>query len=137
MANSPHGGADSVLSTMVHRIARGDQVAFAAMYEGLSGEVRDRVGARLSDLQQVEFVVSATFLEVWRLSRFHAEPAGDVRAWVYAVVDARVYESLRLSRDVAAPGSAAAKRGWWWAGFAGVHDSRREHEFRAVLARPG
>jgi hypothetical protein len=93
---APSRHSAQVLSRLVHRIARGDRAAFVVLSEALHGEVGARVAARLGASRQSRLVVDATFVDVWLLAGSPGGPAGDVRAWVNAIADARTAEALRF-----------------------------------------
>ena len=99
---------------LVHRIRRGDQEAFAGLCSALTAEVHELVRVGVRDPRQVDLVVSSTFVEVWRLARFHGEPDGDVRAWVCAVADRRMGQWLRSGPDgTIGDVEATGAHGWW------------------------
>lgn len=82
--------------------ARGDQAAFAQLYDHLAGIVHGVVRRVLRDPAQSEEVTQEVFVEVWRnASRF--EPArGAARTWILTIAHRRAVDRVRseqASRD--------------------------------------
>lgn len=84
-----------VLGSLVTHIARGDKAAFRRLYARLHTAVCDHVAGILSRRADVPAVVSATFVEVWWLSRHHTRPGADVRTWIAGIATARASERER------------------------------------------
>jgi DNA-directed RNA polymerase specialized sigma24 family protein len=111
------------LNGLVRGVARRDRAAFAALYDLLSGEIGVQVNAQLDNPRQRATVAHATFVELWRLAPAHAA-CPDARAWVHAIVAARIQEVLRCN-EVLGPDP-------WWADFEAVHESCRRQQFQAL-----
>lgn len=91
-------GADDVLVELVTRTARGDDRAFAGLYEALAGPVYGMVLRVLRDPAQSEEVTQEVLVEVWRqASRFSAE-RGSVRSWVLTVAHRRAVDRVRSAQ---------------------------------------
>ncbi len=59
------------LITLVRRVARADERAFARLYDTLAPAVAARISAAVPDPADVAATTSTTFVEVWRLAWFH------------------------------------------------------------------
>src|SRR5690348_18370348 len=84
----PEGG-EQHLDGLLARVARGDQAAFEAIYDGLAGPVYGLIHRVVRDPAQSEEVSQEVLLEVWRTaSRF--DPAkGSAAAWVVTIAHRR------------------------------------------------
>jgi DNA-directed RNA polymerase specialized sigma24 family protein len=91
----PHDGAEPLdrVGELLERIARGDQVALARLYDLLSPRVFGTILAVLPDRARGEEVLQETFLEVWRTASRAAPGAGGGRPWVLAIAHRRALEA--------------------------------------------
>jgi len=92
-----HGGPDSRLALLMQQMAAGDRAAFGDVYDLLSGDVRRRAQATLTDARDVDAVVAATFLQVWWLAALHDGQADDTRRWISLVAVGRIAERHRTT----------------------------------------
>ncbi len=92
----PGGAAD--LGGLLGRVARGDHMAFEAIYDALAPSVFGLVRRVVRDPEQSEEVTQDVLLEVWRAaSRF--EPArGSALAWVMTVAHRRAVDRVRSAQ---------------------------------------
>ena len=101
------------LGALLARVARGDQEAYAAVYDRTAGPVLGVVRAVVRDPAQSEEVVQEVLLDVWRsASRFDAE-MGSASAWVMTLAHRRAVDRVRseqkaAERDRRVPSSATA-----------------------------
>jgi RNA polymerase sigma-70 factor, ECF subfamily len=106
------GGADD-LAVLLARVARGDQDAYAAVYDRTAGQVLGVVLAVVRDPAQSEEVVQEVLLDVWRsASRFDPE-LGSASAWVMTLAHRRAVDRVRSEQKAAererrVPSSATA-----------------------------
>ena len=93
-------GADE-LGALLGRVARGDQDAYAAVYDRTAGQVLGLVLAVVRDPAQSEEVTQEVLLDVWRsASRFDAE-LGSAAAWVMTLAHRRAVDRVRSEQKAA------------------------------------
>ena len=95
---APHPGAPvgaPDLVALLKRSARGDQAAFATLYDATSARVHGLVLRVVRDRAQSEEVTQEVFLEVWRqASRF--DPArGSALAWLMTIAHRKAVDRVR------------------------------------------
>jgi RNA polymerase sigma-70 factor (ECF subfamily) len=90
----PHTLGDELAFVMV-RAGRGDQRAFADLYDSISGLVHGVVLRVVRDPSHADEVTQEVFLELWRLApRFDPE-RGTVRGWAATVAHRRAVDRVR------------------------------------------
>jgi len=92
---SPPPGDDTDLERLLALVARGDQDAFEALYDKLSGPAYGLVRKVLRDRAQSEEITQEVMLEVWRAaSRF--DPArGSATSWALTIAHRRAVDRVR------------------------------------------
>jgi len=89
------------LGTLLTRVARGDQDAYAAVYDRTAGQVLGLVLTVVRDPAQSEEVMQEVLLDVWRsASRFDAE-LGSAAAWVMTLAHRRAVDRVRSEQKAA------------------------------------
>ncbi|MEU4028481.1 sigma-70 family RNA polymerase sigma factor [Streptomyces anulatus] len=102
----PTPGPD--LQELLVRVARGDQDAFAGVYDAVSGPVLGLVRSVLRDPAQSEEVAQEVLVEVWRTApRFRAS-RGSAMNWVLTVAHHRAVDRVRSAESAAAREHKAA-----------------------------
>ncbi|MEV7657250.1 sigma-70 family RNA polymerase sigma factor [Streptomyces anulatus] len=102
----PAPGPD--LQELLVRVARGDQDAFAGVYDAVSGPVLGLVRSVLRDPAQSEEVAQEVMVEVWRTApRFRAS-RGSAMNWVLTVAHHRAVDRVRSAESAAAREHKAA-----------------------------
>lgn len=102
----PSPGPD--LQELLVRVARGDQDAFAKVYDAVSGPVLGLVRSVLRDPAQSEEVAQEVLVEVWRTApRFHAS-RGSAMNWVLTLAHHRAVDRVRSAEASAAREHKAA-----------------------------
>ena len=83
------------LAPLVERAQRGDETAFAALYQGRAGDVYRYVRSILRDPTVAEDVTSQTFLQAWQ-SLPRLRNAGRFDAWLFRIAhNAAISEARR------------------------------------------
>ncbi|MFJ7058488.1 sigma-70 family RNA polymerase sigma factor [Streptomyces griseobrunneus] len=102
----PSPGPD--LQELLVRVARGDQNAFAKVYDAVSGPVLGLVRSVLRDPAQSEEVAQEVLVEVWRTApRFQAS-RGSAMNWVLTLAHHRAVDRVRSAEASAAREHKAA-----------------------------
>jgi RNA polymerase sigma-70 factor, ECF subfamily len=83
------------LETCIGRVAGGDQVAFATIYDQLAATVFGVARRVLRDPSQAEEVTQEVFTEVWRQSARFDASRGSVRTWVLTIAHRRSVDRVR------------------------------------------
>jgi RNA polymerase sigma-70 factor (ECF subfamily) len=86
--------ADDLLA----RVARGDDEAFAALYDELSPVVYGLCRRVLRDPAEAEEVAQEAFLQVWRTAPRYDPERGSARSWCTAIAHARAVDRVRSSQ---------------------------------------
>ena len=95
------GRGTEQLGALLGRVARGDQNAYAAVYDRTAGQVLGLVLAIVRDPAQSEEVTQEVLLDVWRsASRFDAE-LGSAAAWVMTLAHRRAVDRVRSEQKSA------------------------------------
>jgi RNA polymerase sigma-70 factor (ECF subfamily) len=96
----PEDGADSVdlIGVLLLQIARGDQFAFARMYDLLSPRVFGLILRVLVDRSQSEEVLQEVFLEVWQSAGRFAPNRGQGRSWILTIAHRRAVDRVRSAQ---------------------------------------
>ena len=92
------------LVNLVQQIANENHDAFTALYQVLSPALRTIAQSRIFEPLDAAAVLSATFVEVWRMARFHTNSDTDVYAWATDIV-------LRRATDRWPPAAAPNRHG--------------------------
>lgn len=84
---------------LLQRVGRGDQVAFAQLYDSMAGLVHGVVLRVVRDPSHTEEVVQEVFVELWRVApRFDAE-RGTVTSWVATIAHRRAVDRVRSEQS--------------------------------------
>jgi RNA polymerase sigma-70 factor, ECF subfamily len=95
------GGSD--LAGLLARVARGDQAAFATVYDRAAAQVFGLVLRVVRDPAQSEEVTQEVMLEVWRTASRFDPHRGSATAWLMTLAHRRAVDRVRS-------GLAAAQR---------------------------
>lgn len=83
-------------------VARGDEAAFAELYDRMAGQVFGVVRRVVRDPAQSEEVAQEVFVEVWRTAARFEPDRGSTRTWVLTMAHRRAIDRVRseqASRD--------------------------------------
>lgn len=83
------------LAVLMQRAGRGDQDAFAALYDATAGLVHGIVLRVVRDPAQSEEVVQEVFVEVWRLAPRFDGTRGTVTSWMATMAHRRAVDRVR------------------------------------------
>jgi RNA polymerase sigma-70 factor (ECF subfamily) len=90
---------DDPLTLLLQRAGRGDQAAFAELYDSLSPLVHGVVLKVVRDPAQSEEVTQEVFVELWRLAARFDESRGSVTSWVATVAHRRAIDRVRSEQS--------------------------------------
>ncbi|MFF2326266.1 MULTISPECIES: sigma-70 family RNA polymerase sigma factor [unclassified Streptomyces] len=105
------GGAPSArpdLQELLGMVARGDQDAFAQVYDAVSGPVLGLVRSVLRDPAQSEEVAQEVLVEVWRTAPRFRAARGSAMNWVLTLAHRRAVDRVRSAEAAAARDHRAA-----------------------------
>jgi len=102
--SSPPGpvpGGDEVaeLATLLTRSSRGDEAAFATLYDRTSSRVYGLARRVVRDPAQAEEVAQEAYLEIWRQSARYDGSRGSVLGWMLTIVHRRAVDRVRSSES--------------------------------------
>lgn len=90
----------AVLADYLRRCARGDEQAFAALYDATAARVHGLVLRVLRDPAQAEEVTQEVFLQVWRTAARFDEDKGSALAWLMTLAHRRAVDRVRAAEAV-------------------------------------
>jgi RNA polymerase sigma-70 factor (ECF subfamily) len=83
------------LPDLLRRSARGDEGAFAELYDAMAARVYGLVRRVVRDPHQSEEVAQEAFLEVWRSSARYEAERGSAQAWILTIAHRRAVDRVR------------------------------------------
>jgi DNA-directed RNA polymerase specialized sigma24 family protein len=125
------------LAQLVRRVAASDLTAFVLLYDALSSEVRQQVGAVLSAGDAVDAVVAATFLQVWWLAPFRGPDDEDVPAWIRGIASGRIADRRRNAVVTPPADHVPAQQRLPWSVLSGAYDETVGVVLAGLLGRRG
>lgn len=93
--HSPEGTGVLTLAELLRRSARGDEDAFAQLYDETSARVHGLVLRVVRDPAQAEEVTQETYLQVWRTAAKYAEDKGSAISWLMTLAHRRAVDRVR------------------------------------------
>ncbi|WP_435770351.1 ECF RNA polymerase sigma factor SigK [Nocardioides sp. SYSU DS0651] len=102
-AGVPHPGAPAGadLAELLNRSARGDQAAFAQLYDATAARVHGLVVRVVRDPAQAEEVTQEAFLEVWRTASRYDAARGSALAWLMTLAHRKAVDRVRSAEAAA------------------------------------
>jgi len=89
------------LDDLLIHVARGDQLAFEALYDLMAGPVYGVIRRVLRDPPQSEEVAQEVLLEVWRTAARFDPAVGGAATWVMTIAHRRAIDRVRSTRAAA------------------------------------
>jgi len=90
------GGSGALdLGELFRRSARGDESAFAAVYDATAARVHGLVLRVIRDPAQAEEVTQETFLEAWRIASRFDPDRGSALSWLLTLAHRRAVDRVR------------------------------------------
>ncbi len=86
---------DDPLGKLLSRAGRGDQAAFADLYDALSPLLHGIVLKVVRDRTQSDEVTQEAFIELWRLAPRYDASRGSVRSWAVTLAHRRAIDRVR------------------------------------------
>ncbi|MDL4813221.1 ECF RNA polymerase sigma factor SigK [Actinomadura opuntiae] len=86
------------LAELLGRVARGDQDAFAQVYERLSGPVYGLALRVVRDPAQAEEIAQDVLVELWRKAAHYRPERGSATSWALTVAHRRAVDRVRSSQ---------------------------------------
>ena len=83
------------LSDLLVRTARGDEVAFAAIFDGLGASVYGLARRVIRDPARAEEIAQEVFLQVWQTAARFDPDRGSARSWVMTLAHRRAVDAVR------------------------------------------
>lgn len=90
------------LAVLLGQVARGDQAAFAAVYDQVAGKVFGLVRTVLRDPAQAEEVCQEVLLDVWRDAARFDTSRGTAMAWLMTLAHRRAVDRVRSQQAATA-----------------------------------
>lgn len=87
--------AAPVLSELLNLSARGDQAAFAQLYDAMASRVFGLAVRVVRDPAQAEEVTQEAFLEIWRMASRYDVERGSATAWMLTIVHRKAVDRVR------------------------------------------
>ncbi|MEU1042588.1 sigma-70 family RNA polymerase sigma factor [Streptomyces sp. NPDC005551] len=106
IGRSPY--AEPSLQDLMGEVARGDQEAFASLYDAVASPVLGIVRRVLRDQAQSEEVTQEVLVEVWRTAARYRPERGSVMNWVLTLAHQRAVDRVRSVEAAAARDHRAA-----------------------------
>jgi RNA polymerase sigma-70 factor (ECF subfamily) len=107
----PEAAPADDLAPLLTRVARGDQAAFAALYDSAAGLVFGAVRRIVRDPGQSEEVTQDVLLEVWRTAARFDTRRGSGLAWMMTMAHRRAVDRIRSEQAAAARERRAGQDG--------------------------
>ncbi|MBC9719256.1 sigma-70 family RNA polymerase sigma factor [Streptomyces sp. TRM66268-LWL] len=98
---TPQPGTGPDLDARLTEVARGDQEAFTALYDAVSGPVLGLVRSVLRDPAQSEEVMQEVLVEVWRTAARFRPEKGSAMTWVMTLAHRRAIDRVRSAQAAA------------------------------------
>lgn len=98
--SSPDAAGAATLASRLRLSARGDEQAFAELYDATSARVHGLVLRVIRDPAQAEEVTQEVYLQVWRTAARYDETKGSAMAWLMTLAHRRAVDRVRAAEAV-------------------------------------
>lgn len=88
------------LDLLLGKVSRGDNAAFATLYDQLSGSVHGLALRVVRDPARAEEVTQDVFLEVWKNSTRFDRAKGKAKTWILTIAHRRAVDAVRRSESL-------------------------------------
>ncbi|WP_424210975.1 ECF RNA polymerase sigma factor SigK [Streptomyces sp. BI20] len=95
-------GEPDPLPGLIEQTARGDQDAFARLYDAVAGAVLGVVTRVVRDRAQSEEVAQEVMIDVWRQAARYRADKGSVMGWVLTIAHRRAVDRVRSAQAATA-----------------------------------
>jgi RNA polymerase sigma-70 factor (ECF subfamily) len=92
------GGGPATADDLLRRVARGDEAAFAALYDLLSARVYGLILRVVRDPAQSEEVAQEALVDVWRRAPSFDPDRGSATAWIMTLAHRRAVDRVRSAQ---------------------------------------
>lgn len=89
----------TVLAGVLTRVGRGDQPAFAELYDATASLVHGIVLKVVRDPSQAEEITQEIFVEIWRLAPRYDSGRGSVKSWIATIAHRRAVDRVRSEQS--------------------------------------
>ena len=89
------GASGSDLADLLRRSARGDETAFAALYDATSARVFGLALRVVRDPAQAEEIAQESFLEIWRTAARFDPARGSALSWLLTITHRKAVDRVR------------------------------------------
>ncbi len=89
------GVPETPLSTLMVRVAKGDEAAFAALYDRTSAAVHGLARRVVRDPARAEEITQEVYLQVWRTAGRYDPDRGSAKSWLLTVAHRRAVDVVR------------------------------------------
>ena len=91
--------APPTLEDLLSKVSRGDQTAFAALYDRVGAQVYGLVRRVLRDPSQSEEITQVVLLEVWRSATRFDRTRGSANGWIMTMAHRRAVDRVRSEQS--------------------------------------
>lgn len=95
---SPDGAAGDRLVALLRQSARGDQAAFAALYDATAARLHGLVLRVIRDPAQADEVTQEAYLEIWRTAARFDAARGSAISWLMTIGHRRAVDRVRSAQ---------------------------------------
>jgi RNA polymerase sigma-70 factor (ECF subfamily) len=95
IVGAPEAGSPADLNELLGRTARGDEAAFAAVYDAMGASVYGLARRVIRDPARAEEVAQEVFLQVWQTAARFDPQRGRAKSWILTLAHRRAVDAVR------------------------------------------